>query len=108
MSLTRWQHTALLRISSLLGEALASTTSLPASLEMTGFSTMVAVRLAAPKVMSRVKHYRCGLVYVKHYKAVRSQMTAAVQLHTVTGQVIIVQKLLINYQSNLLVSASQI
>ncbi len=36
------KHTALRRISCLLGEALASTTSLLESLEMTGFSTMVA------------------------------------------------------------------
>lgn len=48
VSLTRGQHTALLRISSLLGEALASTTSLPASLEMTGFSTMVACSSHCP------------------------------------------------------------
>lgn len=36
-------HTVLRRISIRLGEALASTTSLSASLEMTGFSTMLTL-----------------------------------------------------------------
>lgn len=38
----RIAHTALRRISCLLGEALASTTSLPANLEITGFSNIVS------------------------------------------------------------------
>lgn len=41
-------HTALRRISILRGEALASTTSFPVSLEMTGFSTIVAFLCNCP------------------------------------------------------------
>lgn len=37
------KHTTLRRISNRLGEALASTTSLPESLDMTGRSTMVVL-----------------------------------------------------------------